>query len=92
MAKEKQFTVTYEGNQEQAVQTGYKIKAEDWNEYELADGTTLRLKTVVTGVARLLMKYRADGEPIYLVKSTNIVESEALKNLLFKPSDRSKAN
>ena len=52
----------------------FKEKQEDWNIYELGDGTILKIKLVLTGVKRL-KKWKPDGTPIYLVNSTNIVRT-----------------
>jgi len=45
---------------------------ENWNVYRLSDGTTLKVKLVLTGVKRL-KKWNPDGTPIYIVNSQNIV-------------------
>ena len=47
---------------------------EYWNTYKLSDGTTLKVKLVVTGVKRL-EKYQPDGSPIYMIQSTNAVRA-----------------
>lgn len=45
---------------------------ESWNTYKLNDGSTLKVKLVLTGVKRL-KKWNPDGSPIYLVNSHNAV-------------------
>ena len=47
---------------------------ERWNEYRLADGTTMRVKSVVIAVFREAHQKTADGEPIYSMKSTLITD------------------
>ena len=47
---------------------------ENWNEYQLADGTKLRLRLVVHQVVRLDDR-TADGDPVYVVRSSNILEA-----------------
>jgi hypothetical protein len=47
---------------------------EYWNEYTLADGTTLKVKLVLRGVKRL-DKYEPDGTPIYVINSINVVRA-----------------
>lgn len=46
---------------------------ERYSEVRLYDGTTLRTKLVVTEVTRLDDQWDADGNPVYAVKSNNIV-------------------
>jgi hypothetical protein len=43
-----------------------------WNTYKLGDGSTIKVKLVVKG-ARRLNKFEADGMPVYVVDSENIV-------------------
>jgi len=52
----------------------YKTIKEDWNEYELEDGSVLRVKTVVTKISKMLeddkksLRYTSEGEPVYNVR------------------------
>lgn len=46
---------------------------EVWNEYVLDDGTILRAKLVITEVYRFEELYDSDGNPVYQVKSSNVV-------------------
>ena len=50
----------------------FKEEKESWNEYKLSDGTTLKVRTILTGVRRL-KKFKPDGEPVYLIQSQNVV-------------------
>lgn len=47
---------------------------ERWSEYRLADGTTMRVKSVVIAVFREDNQKSADGEPVYSMKSTLITD------------------
>jgi len=58
---------------------------EYWNEYKLADGTTLKVKLVLRGVKRL-KRYEPDGSPIYAINSMNVVRAvEVPEKLKAKP-------
>lgn len=50
----------------------FRTKDEPWAVYELADGYKLRLKLVVSNVFRTEQK-DPDGNPLYLVRSTNVM-------------------
>ena len=50
---------------------------ERWNEYLLDDGTILKIKLVVTNVYRVEGQYDAEGNPLYVVQSTNVVSANA---------------
>lgn len=52
---------------------------EPWNEYQLADGTLLSIKTVVTSIAKAVNELTQDKEALYLVKSQNIVKAKPAK-------------
>ena len=58
---------------------------EYWNEYKLADGTTLKVKLVLRGIKRL-KRYEPDGTPIYAINSINVVRAvDVPANLKAKP-------
>ncbi len=54
---------------------------ERWNEYFLEDGSVLKVKLVVKKVMRVDGEYDAEGNPVYLVQSTNVMGVNAAKNL-----------
>ena len=47
---------------------------ERWSEYRLADGTTMRVKSVVIAVFREDSQKSPDEEPVYSMKSTLITD------------------
>jgi hypothetical protein len=51
----------------------FDVIGEDWNTYQLKDGTILKVKLVLAGVVRLKNKYDPLGNPVYMIKSTNVV-------------------
>jgi len=59
----------------------FKAKNEDWNIYELEDGTTIKLKTVVTKIVRTEKYHPTRNDPVYQVSSHNIVEAEVPEKL-----------
>lgn len=54
---------------------------ENWNEYILQDGSVVRLKAVATEIWRFLDEYDQEGNPVYFVKSGNMVTVIAPENL-----------
>lgn len=54
---------------------------ETFNIYTLEDGAALKLKAVTTEVLRILDMYDEDGNPVYVVRSKNIVTVDAPDNL-----------
>ena len=50
---------------------------ERWSEYRLADGTIMRVKSVVIAVFRDQDQKSPDGEPVYSMKSTLITDVRA---------------
>jgi hypothetical protein len=57
---------------EEAEDVDFTEEKEWWNIYKLKDGTTLKVKLVLRGVKRL-KKWAADGNPMYLISSANVV-------------------
>jgi len=60
-------------NIEDAVEVDWASEKEYWNEYELNDGTTLKVKLILKGVRRAKDQHTPDGNPIYAVQSMNVV-------------------
>lgn len=56
-----------------ATEVGFRPAGEHWNEYLLDDGTVVRIKLVVTSVVRVDGQFDNDGDPLYMVNSTNVM-------------------
>ncbi|MGC8500940.1 MAG: hypothetical protein ACP5OS_07185 [Leptospirillia bacterium] len=79
---EKKIKIPLFGHEVEAVEVPISKSTESHNEYELADGSTIRLKVVATSVLRLVGQYNPDGDPLYLVKNGQVVTVvEVPKNL-----------
>lgn len=51
----------------------FQTVREDWNEYSVEDGFSVRIKLVVSSILKTGEK-DAQGNPVYVVQSTNIVK------------------
>ena len=51
----------------------FSTRKEDFNEYMLTNGTILKIKAVVTCIVEIPGERDPDGNPIYVLKSQNIV-------------------
>lgn len=77
---------------QEGTEVDFSEEEEHWNIYRLGDGTILKVRLVLQGVKRL-KKYNPDGNPIYLIRSQNIVRTinvpeklkEQPKESTFKP-------
>lgn len=72
------------GREIEAVDLDFETIREDWNEYKLEDGTILKFKTIVSSVIRTAEYDPMTGDPVYHVRSTNILRvkvPEELKRL-----------
>jgi len=72
----KKIKVDIGGKKVDAVDLNFNTAREEWNEYELEDGTILRIKSIATKIIRQEDAYNPEGDPIYHVKSTNIVTTD----------------
>ena len=61
----------------EGVEVEIKESREQWSSVDLADGTTIRLKTVVVEVKRSEEEYDAEGNPAYRVRSQIIFDVRA---------------
>ena len=70
----KRTKVFVQGKQVDAVELSFETVREEWNEYKCEDGSTIRLKTVVSKIHRSDLRNEVTGEPIFMVRSSNIVD------------------
>ncbi len=45
----------------------FEAEKEPWTLYRLEDGTVLKVRAILANVARLVDRYKPDGEPIYVL-------------------------
>lgn len=72
------------GKEIKVINIDFETTKEDWNEYKLEDGTVLKFKAVVSSIVRTDNHDFVTGNPIYQIRSTNIVKirvPEKLKRL-----------
>lgn len=65
--------VQYQGKQVEGKAVDFLTRKEDFNEYQLTDGKTIRIKMVVTQIVKLVDEKASDGSPLYQIQSQNIV-------------------
>ena len=70
---EKTVKIPFQGKMVDGVELDFKTKIEEWNEYQISDGTILRIKLVTTNIVRLSGEYDQEGNPVYVAKSANVV-------------------
>lgn len=64
----------------------FETEREHWNTYLLHDGTELKLKAVVSEIVRIEGAFAPNGDPLYMVNSSNIVVTNVPENLRKPPS------
>jgi hypothetical protein len=52
-----------------------------WNQYLLGDGTVIKMKLIATEVWRVEGEWDSEGNPAYIVKSSNVVTVNAPESL-----------
>lgn len=65
--------INFRGEQVEATEVRFETRKEDWNEYQLMDGSVLKMKLVVAEVYRIENVYDEENNPVYQVKSTNLL-------------------
>jgi hypothetical protein len=73
--------IKWRGQDVEGLEVRFKSNREEWNDYTLEDGSSLRMKAVVSEIIRLNNEYDAEGNPVYIVKSANMVVVKAPDNL-----------
>lgn len=72
---ERKVTIIHQGQERQGVEVPIDHFDERQSTYQLADGTVLTMRNVVVGVVRLDDEHNEQGEPVYVLKSQNIVSA-----------------
>ena len=73
--------VSFQGQMVDAEIVEFEADKESWSTYILHDGTSLRVKAVVTEVARLEGIYAQNGDPVYMVQASQIMAVNAPEKL-----------
>ena len=73
--------IPYRGKEVDAVEVDFQTRKEDWNEYQLLDGSSLKIKLVVSEIFKISDEYDNEGNPVYVVKSQNILVARSPDNL-----------
>ena len=77
--------IPYKGREVDAVEVDFQTHKEDWNEYQLMDGSFVKIKLVVGGIFRIPDEFDVEGNPVYVVRSQNILMVRSPDNLKKKP-------
>lgn len=64
--------VTHQGKEVEVTPVEIISQEEQWNQYQLLDGTVVRLKVVVTEILKVVGQFDNFGNPVYLVRSDNV--------------------
>jgi hypothetical protein len=57
----------------EAVPVDFEAKAEPWSTISLDDGSTVKIRTVVTAVTRLEGEHDQQGNPVYVVSHNTLI-------------------
>lgn len=69
--------VPYQGSEVEATPVTPTSTSEHWNQYLLEDGSVVRMKLVATEFLKIDDEYDAEGNPVYVIRSTNVVAVES---------------
>lgn len=58
-----------------------KESHENWSTFSLADGTVVRIKPVLLDVARVKGQYNEEGDPVYALRTSMIVDAKVPSKL-----------
>jgi len=77
--------VNFRGQEFDATEVDFQTRKEDWSEYQLMDGTVIKMKLVVSEIFRIEGVYDNEGNPAYQIKSTNLPVIKSPDTLKRKP-------
>lgn len=73
--------VNYQGHSVDATIVDFEADKEVFSTYILHDGTTLKIKAVVTEVLRIEGAYQPNGDPVYGVQAAQVISVVAPESL-----------
>jgi hypothetical protein len=85
-------TITLLGNDIHVVDVPIQSALEFFSEYELEDGSKIKVKSVATSFLRVEGEYAADGSPIYLVFTSPALNVTNAPPELMRPASPTQAN
>ena len=65
--------VPYKGKNVDGDDVSFSIVKEDWNTYQLHDGTEIRVRLIVQQVIKIPGEVDEQGNPVYVVRSNNVL-------------------
>lgn len=65
--------IKWSGKEVAAEEMEFKAINENWNEYELEDGSRIKIKLVCGKIIKIENEYDDDGNPVYRLLSTNVL-------------------
>jgi hypothetical protein len=74
-----------DGREVEVQPIGFRATAEHWNEYFLEDGSVIRVKLVATEFIRAEGEFDQDGNPVYFVRSQNVVAVSSPESMRRQP-------
>lgn len=73
--------INFQGHDVDAETVEFEADKEQWSTYILHDGTSLKVKAVVTEVARLDGVFSPNGDPVYMIQASQIMHINAPDSL-----------
>jgi hypothetical protein len=91
MPTETKKSIRLLGFEVKVIDVPIKVAGESFAEYELEDGSKIRVKFVASSFLRVENEFGPDGKPLYLVFSAPAVNVLSSPEALMRPTDK-KAN
>jgi hypothetical protein len=73
--------INFQGQIVDAEIVDFEADKEQWSTYILQDGTSLKVKAVVTEVTRLEGVFAPTGDPVYMIQASQIMHVNAPDSL-----------
>ncbi len=74
--------IKWKGKEIKVVELEITNANEKWNEYDVSDGSVIKVKLVASKIVRALEEKNDIGEPLYLVSSSNVVSVKVNPELM----------
>lgn len=78
--------IPFQGREAEGDDVSFTPVKEDWNLYQLHDGSEVRMRTVVSEIFKVRGEFDREGNPVYVVRSSNVMVVKAPDNLRGDPN------
>ena len=76
--------IKYKDKDAVGIVVSFDVIADNWSEFQLVDGTTIKMRPIVKSIIRVEGEHDPNGDPVYVVMADNLVMATTIPDHLRK--------